>query len=1298
MRSQLFPQSRFAPASSAASATPARLRDRFAHIGAALALALGAQTAMAADLVINEVDYDQVDADTAEFIELKNVSGSAIELSNYSVTLHNGATGTLYDTFVLPSLQLPAGAYFVICGNAATTPNCDLDDLTDSNLIQNGTVDGIRINRLAPTTGLEDGFSYEGSQTGTVEGTGTTGGDSNADPNTGFSRIPDGADTDDNNADFDYVCITPGYTNTTATGSTCPAPTQIPDDPIVSLVSATASVAEGNVGNAELTFSIDIDPLPVAAVSFEATIAAGAIDGIDGSDIQQALGTPITVNFDPATDTAPFDFIIDVVGDSDFEPNETLTLTLDNFSAELGNTDPLVGTGTITNDDVSAVPTISIAGASVTEGASATTASLDFVITTTGAAAGDITFAIAVNDVTATAGSDYVDNDVPAFVIPAANIPGTTTFSVTVNGDGSLEADETLTVVLSAPQNGTLVQDTATGTINDDDFLAIAQVQGTAQTSPFAGQNVVVRGIVTAKASGSFWIQDGSCATFPNASCGLLVFGNAATALVTIGDEVEVAGPLIEFIPGADPASLPITEISVPTSTTVLSQGNALPAPVDLSLATNIPITNGPLDQLERFEGMRVTVPEFEVTVPTNNGEYASTNSSGTFFGVIAGTPRPKREPGIDVQNALPVGNTATSVPRWDFNSELIRVKTNLLTGSTSRDLPGRTIVTDLVGVLDYGFRRYTILPDPAAPFVTIAAPTPAAVSAPTSRQFTISTFNVENLLSTNGNYDRKADKITTTIVEVLNLPDVIGFVEMGNQTTIDDLAARINAAAIAAMLPDPQYVGRVVNQGMFDQEVAVMYKTGAVAPSLPRVNLVSIAQFGTTETLRCNDPDGPGPMTGADTGDVLNDRPPLVAELEVNAANGVSFPVTVIVNHLKALSGVDSEAAPDPGFECFVSDGARNRAKRHQGAVYLAGLVQGRQLANPDENIVLVGDFNAYQFNDGLVDVMGTVLGVPAADDATVQPDDGLDLVNPDLSTLISTVTNPDEAYSYIFGGQAQILDHIIVNDDVLADTAPRLEYAHVNADFRRTTDGNDTSTIYRSSDHDPSVAYFTVTGFGTPPSIDAIADQAIDEDETLSNLAFGVDDVEDGAALTCASVSVASDNTTLVPVASVTVTGAAQSCMLSLTPAANLSGTANITLTLTDSEGDSSQESFEVTVAPLNDAPTISTIGDVTISANVPGEAGFTIADIEETLACSAANLSATSSNTTLLPVANIVFSGSGGDCIATLTPAVGQSGTSDVTITVSDGTASDASSFQLSVTQGGFVELIFEDGFED
>ena len=96
---------------------------------------------------------------------------------------------------------------------------------------------------------------------------------------------------------------------------------------------------------------------------------------------------------------------------------------------------------------------------------------------------------------------------------------------------------------------------------------------------------------------------------------------------------------------------------------------------------------------------------------------------------------------------------------------------------------------------------------------------------------------------------------------------------------------------------------------------------------------------------------------------------------------------MTVIVNHLRSLNGVD-----DPAGWTRV----RVRAKRRAQAEFLANLIQARQVADHTERIVSVGDFNAFQVNDGYVDLIGTIKGTPT-------PADDVVLASPDLVFLTS-------------------------------------------------------------------------------------------------------------------------------------------------------------------------------------------------------------------------------------------------------------------------------------------------------
>jgi predicted extracellular nuclease len=215
-------------------------------------------SAASSTLVVNEIDYDQPATDAAEFLEIRNVSGVPVDLTGHSVALVNGTGGgaAVYQTIALPSTTLAAGDYYVVCGNAATVAGCDLDVAPDTNLIQNGAPDGVAIT-LGGT--IVDTVSYEGN-TGApyTEGSGTGLEDDPSDVDHGISRLPDGVDTDQNNVDLSTRCITPGATNSSASGSCQPpvvarirdiqAATHFSplDDRAVADVPGTVTVVRGN--------------------------------------------------------------------------------------------------------------------------------------------------------------------------------------------------------------------------------------------------------------------------------------------------------------------------------------------------------------------------------------------------------------------------------------------------------------------------------------------------------------------------------------------------------------------------------------------------------------------------------------------------------------------------------------------------------------------------------------------------------------------------------------------------------------------------------------------------------------------------------------------------------------------------------------------------------------------------------------------------------------------------------------------------------------------------------------------
>ena len=148
-------------------------------------------------------------------------------------------------------------------------------------------------------------------------------------------------------------------------------------------------------------------------------------------------------------------------------------------------------------------------------------------------------------------------------------------------------------------------------------------------------------------------------------------------------------------------------------------------------------------------------------------------------------------------------------------------------------------------------------------------------------------------------------------------------------------------------------------------------------------------------------------PRTGENV--LLNDRPPLMIRVSLKDKPGFSF--TVFANHLKSFLGYNTPNQMD-----------NVRMKKRLQAEYLAKLVQERQKADAKEKIIVLGDFNAYQFNDGVVDLLGIVTGKPAEKDAVLNFSP--DVVEPDLINLVDFIDR-SQRYSYTYDGNAQVIDY---------------------------------------------------------------------------------------------------------------------------------------------------------------------------------------------------------------------------------------------------------------------------------
>jgi predicted extracellular nuclease len=625
----------------------------------------------------------------------------------------------------------------------------------------------------------------------------------------------------------------------------------------------------------------------------------------------------------------------------------------------------------------------------------------------------------------------------------------------------------------------------------------IFEITGTGTTSPLAGQAVNVHAVVTAVRAGAssvkgFYLESlpADRDADPNTSEGLLVFvGSAALpACAVVGNEIQLDGNVQDFVSSTAPSgSVPLLELSSTTNCTVLNTGalGSLPAPVTIDSGNPL-VPGGSATQARKWLRMRVSMPS-AIVVGASLGNLteaaAQSTVTGEFFVTLPGVTRPQHGPGI-LATRRPSAAAGT-VPSYNGNPEVMRINTGgLQPAATPYAVGVGATVTGLSGVMDFNtsdgdYQLYTNAagagtPNPASPNAS-ATPVPAALPS----DLTIGSFNMERFYNdiADGNgaatltttaYQGRLNKASLAIRNVMRMPDIIGLEEVEGKRNsggavdphvIDAIVAKVNSDAASAGQGNPNYTwctGITNDPGAIN--VAVIYKQG-------KVQMTECSQYGVA--TQYNEPDGGS--------NFLNDRPPVTLKANVIAPGSDSpLSVRLVVNHLRSLNGID-----EPG----AGNGDQVRTKRNLEAKYLANLINGTSVDqstnwNTADNLVVVGDFNAYHVNDGYVDVMNCITGNPApanqqyftaaqlAVDSPCTP-----ILSPALTNL--TTLNPAAYYSYVFSGSIQTLDHVLLNQNMFSRFR-QLAIARNDAEFPEgPIYRNDFNRPERVSDHDMPVVY---------------------------------------------------------------------------------------------------------------------------------------------------------------------------------------------------------------------------------
>ncbi|MDO0915864.1 endonuclease/exonuclease/phosphatase [Streptomyces sp. DT2A-34] len=584
------------------------------------------------------------------------------------------------------------------------------------------------------------------------------------------------------------------------------------------------------------------------------------------------------------------------------------------------------------------------------------------------------------------------------------------------------------TVVLTAPAHA--------------DSVRIHDIQGSTRISPYAGKQVtdvagIVTGVRTYGSSRGFWIQDPDADADPATSEGVFVF-TGSVPKVAVGDSVLVSGTVAEYVPGgASSGNQSLTEITKPTIT-VVSSGNAVPAATVVD-EDSVPDSYTPagdtaaggsvngltlqpakyaLDHYESLEGMNVQVADARVVTATD---------PYTELWVTVKPWEHRNRRGGTVYGSYESQNTG-------------RLQIQSL--GAPADFPvanvGDTLAGTTTGPLDYTqFGGYTLV---ASELGTLKS---GGIKRETTQkqgrgELAVATYNVENLDPSDATFAEHA----SAIVNNLQSPDIVSLEE------IQDNNGAKNDGTVAADQTMKKLIDAIVDAGgpAYDwRSIDPVDKADGGEPggnirqvflfNPERVSFVDRAGGDATTAVGVTKVNGKAALT-ASPGRVdpanaawTNSRKPLAGEFAFRGRT-----VFVIANHFASKGGDQSLHAQ------YQPPARSSETQRHLQATAVNAFVKDILAVQKNADVVTLGDINDFEFS-------GT---------AERLEDGGA------LWSAIKSLPK-SERYSYVYQGNAQTLDQILISPSIRRSCDFEYDSVHINSEF------ND-----QISDHDPQVLRF--------------------------------------------------------------------------------------------------------------------------------------------------------------------------------------------------------------------------------
>ncbi len=640
----------------------------------------------------------------------------------------------------------------------------------------------------------------------------------------------------------------------------------------------------------------------------------------------------------------------------------------------------------------------------------------------------------------------------------------------------SISARESLKTYLNSGREWPFLKEpratVTNGVIANLGFKKIPEIQGVAHRSPYMGNRVTTRGIVTAVGTVDVYpggeeayIQD------PKGDGNLLTsdaihlhYRNLNTIL-ELGDEIEVEGVVYEqqFDDGLGRTSLrEISKITVlkknvelPEPVLLGSNGRRIPDKViskwrgNLNLKPQLSL-NEAIDFYESLEGMRVKIEDARIVgFRGGNEEFYRSRPKGYLNLYVLPNGNEKT---YQTTNA---GGVIIDFQKNDYNPNIIQIVSNHFSNGIDPEgfyNVGGELEGEIVGIMGYeknifgGAEYAMVLPEAQSALSdfknknalrTEIEQRPKTTLTATQTQLTVAAYNIENLA---GNQQDRLDEIGKSIAVSLKCPDIVSLVEVqdengtdfsGNasaQVTLERLIDSIPCGAEVSYKPvysDP-FINNDGGQPGGNIQVAFIYNEYRVSFSQRGILDPLMDQYLTTSGRLLNNPSRLYARDAA----FKNSRKSLAAEFEFRGE-----PVFVIGNHFNSKFADTSLWGAEQPHELYSDDRRQVKARR------INQFVQSMLVLNPEANIIVLGDFNAFAYEKSMRVLQGEQLQ--------------------NLS-LYKDLIPFNDRYTYNFNGNSQAIDHIFVSKPMLR-LAPELQIPHINTDF-----------MGRLADHDPIIARF--------------------------------------------------------------------------------------------------------------------------------------------------------------------------------------------------------------------------------